>query len=81
MQYYFCKAKSNLQGLSVLEKKIFSAEFSKTGRTIKIFKHLGFLKNIIAVHYMLDIFLIFLNVCTIIQRSERSNDYHWDHIY
>lgn len=35
---------SILRVLSILEKKIVSAEISKTGRTIKIFKYLGFQK-------------------------------------
>lgn len=48
--FYSCstiseKLKVTFQGLSNLEEKIFfSPEFSKTGRTIKIFKHLHFKK-------------------------------------
>lgn len=47
--FYSCspiseKLKVTFQGLSILEKKIFLPEFSKTGRTIKVFKHLHFKK-------------------------------------
>lgn len=45
--FYSCSAiseklKVTFQGLSILEKKIFFSEFSKPGRTIKVFKHLSF---------------------------------------
>lgn len=48
--FYSCstiseKLKVTFQGLPILEKNIDSTEFSKTGRTIKVFKHLHF-KNI-----------------------------------
>lgn len=47
--FYSCstiseKLKVTFQGLSILEKKIFFSEFSKPGRTIKVFKHLSFKK-------------------------------------
>lgn len=64
---------SILRVLSILEKKIVSAEFSKTGRTIRNFKYLAFQKcNCCPEHgqYIYIYVFIFLDLYEIIQQSE-----------